>query len=105
MTTKTTKPQHTPGPWSYGGHGYAGREVVGPNGLTAICVMSKADSTAGHRDINANARLIAAAPELLEALRDLARVAIINSGKGQDMEGYAAFDRARAVIAKATGED
>lgn len=49
---------------------------------------------AGHEQQEANARLIAAAPELLEALQ--AVVAVADRATDE-------FDRARAAIAKATG--
>lgn len=47
----------------------------------------------------ANARLIAAAPELLEALIDL-----LHQAKLSEDEGGWDFEQARAAIAKATGE-
>lgn len=51
----------------------------------------------------ANARLIAAAPELLEAIRDLL---VIANSRGTSLgldEGGPVLDKARAAIAKAEG--
>lgn len=87
---------HTPGPWSYIGNGD---------------VVAKSDKyCGGEKDIasvfltvndedEANARLIAAAPDLLEALKDML------DGHEDACTGYGegAADKARAAIAKATG--
>ncbi len=37
----------------------------------------------------------------LDALAELVRVAVVDSGKGRDAEGYAAFDAARAILKQA----
>lgn len=93
--------KHTPGPWSLGSTGWyvqhdeayeqTSQGVVGSNG-TPICevVSIEYDDT----EIDANARLIAAAPELLEALKD-ARFALYGSGPGNP--------KIDAAIAKAEG--
>ena len=65
--------------------------VRGPKGLVARMVYERASDREG----NANARLIAAAPELLEALELIA-----NTG----MDARQCMLTARAAIAKATGE-
>lgn len=51
----------------------------------------------------ANARLIAAAPELLEALEEV--MSMLGSELVKDTLGYEWHDKARAAIAKATGSD
>ena len=98
MTTK-----HTPGPW-------LSRTVPTSAGLCHI--VSAAywrgafiygdglrkgvdDSLPKAQELAANALLIAAAPDLLEALRGVLRIADRKTDE---------FDAARAAIAKATGE-
>ena len=79
--------KHTAAPWHHGGY-----EIQDDKGAL-ICNLS---GWRGEQQTLANARLIAAAPELLEALK----VLVANGGIGsEDM-----FDDARAAIAKATGE-
>jgi hypothetical protein len=53
-----------------------------------------------HPDQEANARLIAAAPELLEALKEVARTEMFLPDHPQR---FAAYKNARDAIAKATG--
>lgn len=82
---------HTPGPWAYRTEdGYCG-EIVASNG-TFLCAFADDPS-------EANARLIAAAPDLLDALSVLLaavqRSVCEGSGPAQDL--------AHAAIAKAAG--
>lgn len=94
--------KHTEGPWSLNKQ-YADIEVRGPaDSGVLIAVMSPwgiAADTPSPQE--ANARLIAAAPELLEALQ------LVVDKLGSDFELYReqqfAIDTARAAIAKATG--
>lgn len=79
---------HTPGPWELRGC----RLVTDHHGV----VIAERISANGPGTPEANARLIAAAPELLE----LAKFMVLNIG-GYDPEK--ARDMARAAIAKATG--
>lgn len=87
--------KHTPGPWMATG----ARVDMGAGRVTAGLDWSF-DVDPG--EARANARLIAAAPDLLKALKDL--VAVIDSVKGKDVRGYEAFDSAEAAIAKAEGK-
>lgn len=94
--------QHTPGPWiaGYGATHEIGQIFgVGINtepDWTPVCVVSPADST---NDIDrANACLIAAAPDLLEALQSFVVAADRVSAEPATWLG-----KARAAIAKATG--
>lgn len=107
--------KHTPGPWK--AHFEDAYFVTGPDlGRVAMMMNLKgAHGLGGRRSGNesaANARLIAAAPDLLEALQSVAMWAE-NQADGQSKGGHATFDLmmlreqrdiARAAIAKATGE-
>lgn len=96
--------QHTPGPWKacfpVGNPPFVGNEgtviiqKVGPLGNTPIA--------------QANARLIAAAPELLAALKDVCEGACWSlSGPQHHIAAVDAskIEHARAAIAKATGQE
>lgn len=81
---------HTPGPWSAaeGGHVYA------PD-LTLVAVAQHG------RQKEANARLVAAAPELLEALIACAERLALHMKHTEDLIAHM---QAHKAIAKATGE-
>ena len=86
-----TDTQHTPGPWVvYRGVQHQGEFIIHKD-ATDIAVTRFANG-----DCNANARLIAAAPELLAALE--ACLAVPNKNRPDYI-----WDNARAAIAKATG--
>lgn len=94
--------KHTPGPW-----------VVDPcwdilgntdDGNGMVCQITT--DAVPRAEAEANARLIAAAPELLEALRDLAREAARNIYPKPDVgpeHPCSILRRADAAIARATG--
>lgn len=94
-----TKPRHTPGPWHPvkvnhpGNNHYSIRDSE--NNERAIVDASYAVTLASLERTEANARLISAAPELLEALK-----AVLSVADRKTVE----FDKARAAIAKATGK-
>lgn len=103
-----SKTQHTPGPWEYDTElADAGNkstpiytEAPGADAdlFEAVCIIPHDDITAaGYTQIKANARLIAAAPDLLDALKEILDNAIVPYRGPM-------FDKARAAIAKATGE-
>jgi len=83
---------HTPSPWDIGMALGDVMHIVTPD--CHICEMANWD-LAYQAERDANARLIAAAPDLLEALQGVLRVA----DRATDE-----FDAARAAIAKAIGE-
>ena len=93
--------QHTPGPWVMDDAqpGDLFRHVLHGNGdsFGYICRIS----TNGNANADADARLIAAAPELLEALQRLSAQCERLRLPGQTESD--AERTARAVIAKATG--
>lgn len=86
--------QHTPGPWVAVARTNAYIEIEAPNqpGYSA-----KKVATASLTNHEANARLIAAAPDLLEALN--AAEALLHSLGMQSSDAYQEID---AAIAKAT---
>ena len=82
--------QHTPGPWTQ----HEGEVRAKNYGLISRSYYGKPDGEGA-----ANARLIAAAPDLLEALKWVVRIC--------DEGGYPdgkCLQEARTAIAKATGE-
>jgi len=101
----TDQPKWTPGPWIWSG----GTGVQRPNGRWV-----HVETTAPHKQAVANARLIAAAPDLYAALDDLlASYAepdqqICCGGHGCGCRGASVRDlaehHARAALAKARGE-
>lgn len=94
--------QHTTGPWAYTYASYTGQDgeeipAFEVHGAEKVCDTVESQS---RNEQEANARLIAAAPELLEALEALAEEARVNMAGGA---GHL-LDEAFAVIAKAKGE-
>lgn len=89
--------KHTPGPWSHATHTkqttLAAHERIAMPGACAAGVWSMG---CDRETVLATARLIAAAPELLEALEKLCAIDDIASWAPE-------WDVARAAIAKATG--
>lgn len=93
--------QHTPGPWTR-------KRAIPDDDTISRLVFAGDDLIATVHDLDgagheafANARLISAAPELLEALR--AMLATVHDEERDDAT-VAAVAAARAAIAKATGE-
>jgi len=105
---------YTPGPWQVDPNNPG--DVNGPDGkdvaVSLFSGMTRLEITGNEptlsaitrEEAEANARLIAAAPELLEALEEL--MSDVLDIRGVDVEEYKpeGFKRARAAIAKATGE-
>ena len=86
--------KHTPGPWAWY-HGGNHVALVQPGVDGRVLMMRHIDG----RPTPADARLIAAAPDLLAALRELVREANANSGEVTAEAVMSAED----VIAKARG--
>ena len=84
--------QHTPGPWKYNDK----TDVYDSAGAT-VCELYKGYET--RPAPRANAILIAAAPELLEALEELEALGSLELPQRRD----AALFKAKAAIAKAKG--
>ena len=99
-------PKHTPGPWeTYGDDKSDIRPATkaGKNRIIAQCPGYKTER-------QANARLIAAAPDLLEALQRavacgiVPTTSVLDGGAASYSEQVRTADAIRAAIAKATGE-
>lgn len=116
-------PKHTPGPWTFHCYGDPTPRAVVSNDTTFVtanyCIGSGdkllADiryqsNSAGYPHVDslaefkANADLIAAAPDLLEALRDITvQLAQCACSRKLTADEEIALDAARAAIAKAEG--
>ena len=89
-------PKHTPGPWKQGNDRIECSEGYG----VADLFTQRNDA-----ETKANARLIAAAPEMLEALEALVReFDDTYDGDPISMEKHEAIEKARNSIIKARGE-
>ncbi len=114
-----SKVAHTPGPWHRDRESGVRCDVRSESGRKiALCWglstsrAAQANSASYRAECDANARLIAAAPELLEALRQL-EMAVLHNGDWDDgcfyHNGTSApelqrpLDDARAAIAKVEG--
>ena len=92
---------HTPGPWkSRTGFDSDMREIYAPNPKIKKPFMPTqlADVRADCKEGKANARLIAAAPDLLEALKFLVRCSAPMTGQQEQC-----WISIRSALAKATG--
>lgn len=101
--------KHTPGPWE-ANFSFPGQDGIGDVWqIDAFCHAVCTTQFCYAPNTEANARLLAAAPELLEAL-----ILVLPLAKGYRPEGQTAaarrtcnswIDAAEAAIAKATGGD
>ena len=90
--------QHTRGPW----HLIDQTEVRNANGCT-VCVTSEYRVPGREQEAIADARLIAAAPDLLAALQDLANFDDWSCHENQI--GFVMRDIARCALAEMMDED
>ena len=102
MTYDRVEPKHTPRPWFYDGENMDSEAAAsyGGNGYEIFTRDAQGEvdiPIAGEVIEEADARLIAAAPELLEALNDLVEHTEEFDGHGWQTE------KARAAIQKARG--
>ena len=95
--------KHTPGPWDFyallsGSENHKGyRITTGESKWLPIATVIPMDSDG--LEGSANARLIAAAPDLLSALGTM----LTEFGMDEDKWNKPTFDQARRAVAKATG--
>lgn len=94
MTT-ANRTTHTPGPWRTHGcrHIEAGDNII----IAAVQPLAARDVQLG------NQRLMAAAPEMLEALRGIVGLVRNDEHRNWSPSAESAIDSARAAIAKAEG--
>ena len=100
--------KHTPGPWEVADLPHSivvrtespNKTPYGASRYAAIGGFDRSDPDQLDEAL-ANARLIAAAPDLLKALKWLA---VCVKRPGPHMDAVAALEKADAAIAKATGE-
>jgi hypothetical protein len=90
-TIEKGKYMHTPGPW------FVGTGWIGAGEIREGRVIARVDNYP-YGDSEANIRLLAAAPELLEALRSAIKVLRWAGGNEERV-----YDAAVAAIAKAEG--
>ncbi len=96
--------KHTPGPWHAGGFGNT--IIYAADGWAVADVKVYHDRHNGYEEMQANASLISAAPELLDALESFLRAPSVGSGgPGSSTIVVQEFNlrAARAAIAKAKG--
>jgi hypothetical protein len=92
--------QHTPGPWKLcrNAHGWFLKTKAG-------CIIGGINRFPDTAELayhcESNARLIAAAPDLLEALKGLQSVGYLDDSSCATKEGAAALRAARSALAKA----
>jgi len=99
-----SKSQHTPGPWFFRGEGidsingfpHRTMRITNTDTGVALCVIPADEETdEALEEVRANSQLIAAAPELLEALQN------IENDDGRIPKSI--WDMRNAAISKATG--
>jgi len=90
--------KHTPGPWRT-----TGLNVRSGDALVAVIVDHWADEKTPEPEKEANARLIAAAPDLLDALKTMVMAFHTYAPKTDGAE-YNCVIEAHAAITKAKGE-
>lgn len=99
--------KHTPGPWVHRTRLDHGANIGTETGY-AVCDMAYDYSSLPREELKADARLICAAPELLEALKAIKpfipKTSASEGGAAKHSENVRAADMVRAAIAKATGE-
>jgi hypothetical protein len=102
--------KHTPGPWRFSSDGYIVSSATGERVCSPHSTLLGGKVSDQIKDLKRNARLIAASPELLEALTLLLRSLEIEQRINGGLDPrYTTIDIPRAIkiaetaIAKATG--
>ena len=110
--TKASVGGHTPGPWTAcrkidRGNVHAFHITADPHGSLHPIVECRNAYGRTYDEMAANARLIAAAPEMLEALEDAPILSRYHTAHGFDREGFIADyeawgEQRRSALSKAT---
>jgi len=106
---------HTPGPWKVyqiteknkKDDGYTCHVVTDEEYPKGFCVAKVHANSIFQRDVESNARLIAAAPELLEVLEKVLRYTedmLMDEFRADDLSDWPWVEEAHKVISKAKGE-
>ena len=106
------KMKYTPGPWrDYWGEANDGKQIFQihkENDSTKIMQGSKSDTDTSLKELEADVKLIAAAPELLEIAIEIEKIVkqgkIVNSLDADSNENLETITRLRKIINKAKGE-
>lgn len=88
-------PNWTPGPWRVGTH----HQILSTGGDNRCAGIVSYNSWMGIEEAEANAHLIAAAPDMYAALEQL-----VNTAASYQPHFYNELKQARAALAKARGE-
>lgn len=104
---KTIKTKHTPGPWKVFDSKYSINPGINAHPDLTIITFGCKNEIYGimgrtHKEANANAQLIAAAPELLEALEGLMYIGERMEEESGETDPF--IEKCRKIIAKAQGE-
>lgn len=94
--------RHSPGPWSVGEDVHRDTAIVDGSGIMLVGVV-KRWHTMNADEWKYNARLIAAAPELLDALRYVCGATVHTNNRGHMTELPKALDFANGLIRKLDG--
>lgn len=96
-----TNAHHTPGPWGITKHEDCEASIITAGHESIAFVYIDDNDKPATENNKADARLISAAPELLEALQSIIAEAIEH---WPDAENWPAIEDAKTIIAKARGE-
>jgi hypothetical protein len=100
-----TETKFTPGPWSIERYGDGSSLVIHSDEDNRVCFMATAssDRPTSHAAIRANARLIAAAPALYEALKEVtqAMTALTFEGIDRGKGHWPAWDKTAQAVDRA----
>ncbi len=98
--------QHTPGPWNVATYGDVLRLHVKRGSLSLAEILEWSAGPESRAQVEANARLIAAAPDLLDALKELVDTVDLSKLKVRKTKDFGIMVRhaaATKAIAKAEG--